>query len=168
MSDQADQLRRLVRETVQQDRTLKPGPPLVVVNGSQKGVGATTIAFQLAKELATQGKRTVLVDANPASPMDATVLASPEMGICDDAKEWSSSVSDIAHPKAPHPKSPCIRKGLASGRFSMEALRRAGSESRGTLDDVLAGDRTVLEALQPMGAGVKILPACWDPEAPPD
>jgi flagellar biosynthesis protein FlhG len=131
MSDQADQLRRLVRATVLQDSTLQPGPPLVVVSGSQKGVGTTTIAIQLVKELAKQGKRTVLVDANPTHP--------------EIAKKWS-----------------------ALEKLSVESLRRANSAPHGPLAEVLAGDRTVTEALEPVAAGVRILPGCWTPEAPPE
>ncbi len=129
MSDQADQLRRLVRKTVQQDSTLQPGPPLVVVCGSQENVGTTTIAIQLAKELAAQGKRTVLVDANPAHP--------------DVARNWATRE-----------------------RLPGESLRRASSEPQNTLAEVLAGDRTVLEALLSMGDGIRLLPGRSTPEAP--
>jgi flagellar biosynthesis protein FlhG len=68
MLDQADQLRRLVRETVHRERANRPGGPLVVVSGGKGGVGTTTIASDLAYHLSLLGKRTVLVDANPSQP----------------------------------------------------------------------------------------------------
>ncbi len=72
--DQADQLRQLVRATVQQHPALAPGVPLIVVSGGKGGVGASTVATELASELAALGKRTVLVDANPLQPDIATQL----------------------------------------------------------------------------------------------
>ncbi len=68
MRDQADQLRKLVRETVSEHPALEPGVPLVVVSGGKSGLGVSTIAIQLARELARLGKRTVLADANLQQP----------------------------------------------------------------------------------------------------
>jgi MinD-like ATPase involved in chromosome partitioning or flagellar assembly len=130
MSDQADQLRRLVRATVQQHVPLQPGPPLVVVSGGQEGVGTTAIAIQLAKELKTQGKRTVLVDANLNHP--------------DIASKWSP------------------REGLPR-----ESLSPVNRELRDTLDEVLSGDRTVLEVLQSTSEGVRLLLGRWNADTPP-
>jgi flagellar biosynthesis protein FlhG len=129
MSDQADQLRRLVRTTVQQHAPLQPGPPLVVVSGGQEGIGTSAIAIQLAKELTTQGKRTVLVDANLNHP--------------DIASKWS------------------LREGLPS-----ESLSSVNHDPRDTLDEVLSGDRTVLEVLQSMSEGVRLLPGLWNADTP--
>lgn len=74
MSDQADKLRQLVRETVNDHPSLEPGVPLVVVSGGTKGVGTSTVAIQLARELARLGKRTVLADANLQQPEMTTRL----------------------------------------------------------------------------------------------
>ena len=74
MHDQADQLRQLVRDTVQADQSLQPGAPLVVLSGGKSGVGTTTIAVRLAQELSRLGKSTVLVDANPTQPDVAKLL----------------------------------------------------------------------------------------------
>ncbi len=68
MQDQACSLRRLVRETVHRERAHRPRGPLVVVSGGKGGVGATTIASDLAYHLSLLGKQTVLVDANPSQP----------------------------------------------------------------------------------------------------
>jgi MinD-like ATPase involved in chromosome partitioning or flagellar assembly len=64
MHDQADQLRKLVRATVEVDAALAPGGPVIAVSGGQAGVGVTTITRQLARELARLGKQVVLIDAN--------------------------------------------------------------------------------------------------------
>jgi MinD-like ATPase involved in chromosome partitioning or flagellar assembly len=74
MHDQADQLRRLVREAVDLRGELAPGGPLIVVSGAQPLLGATTIACGLARELAGLGKQVTLVDANLASPRLAAAL----------------------------------------------------------------------------------------------
>lgn len=68
MSDQATHLRQLVRDAVAQHGELAPGAPLVVVTGAAPGVGATTAACGLARELARLGKQVILVDANLARP----------------------------------------------------------------------------------------------------
>lgn len=117
MHDQADQLRRLVRETVLTERTLLPGVPLVVISGGNAGVGTTTLANRLAQELSLLGNRTVLVDANPARP-----------GI---APHWNVQ---------PH----------------------------AALADVLGGNRTLVEVLQPVSNNVRLLPGRWDQDSPPD
>jgi len=68
MRDQADQLRRIVRETLKEQHALGSGVPLVVVSSGGDHSGATTVAMGLSHELARLGKRTVLVDANPKQP----------------------------------------------------------------------------------------------------
>ncbi len=68
MHDQADQLRQLVRDTIQADQSLQPGVPIIALSGGKGGVGTTTIAARLAQELSRLGKNTVLVDANLAQP----------------------------------------------------------------------------------------------------
>ncbi len=64
MDDQAAELRQLVRR----EATPSTGPPvrpkLVVVTGGRQGVGATTIAVNLAVVLSRRGARGVLVDAD--------------------------------------------------------------------------------------------------------
>jgi flagellar biosynthesis protein FlhG len=73
--DQATHLRQLVREAVDRHGDLAPGAPLVVVTGAQPGIGATTIACGLARELAALGKQVVLIDANLAAPAVAAEFA---------------------------------------------------------------------------------------------
>lgn len=62
MSDQADQLRELVRTAA--SPVTGVGAPIVVVCGGRAGVGSTTLALDLAKALAAGKRRVVLVDAD--------------------------------------------------------------------------------------------------------
>jgi flagellar biosynthesis protein FlhG len=74
MHDQADQLRRLVREAVDLRGELAPGGPLIAVSSAHRHLGASTIACGLACELASLGKQVTLVDANFAAPRLAAML----------------------------------------------------------------------------------------------
>jgi MinD-like ATPase involved in chromosome partitioning or flagellar assembly len=60
--DQADELRQLVRQRCADSAVAQA--PLVVVTGGKGGVGATTLAANLAVALARQGRRAVFVDAD--------------------------------------------------------------------------------------------------------
>jgi flagellar biosynthesis protein FlhG len=63
MSDQADKLRELVESASPPECDAAPGPPMIVVAGGKGGVGATTVAVNLAAALADREHRVVLVDA---------------------------------------------------------------------------------------------------------
>lgn len=65
MSDQANQLRQLVRRQTPAAREDRARPRLLAVTGGKGGVGATTVAVNLAATLARRGCRTGLVDADP-------------------------------------------------------------------------------------------------------
>jgi MinD-like ATPase involved in chromosome partitioning or flagellar assembly len=78
MHDQADQLRKLVRATVEVDATLAPGGPVLAISGGQPQAGVTTIACGLARELARLGKQVVLIDANLQRPRAHEVLGFPQ------------------------------------------------------------------------------------------
>ncbi|MCH7752662.1 MAG: hypothetical protein IH898_10975 [Planctomycetes bacterium] len=95
MPDQADQLRQLVRQAVEARPTLGPGAPIVVLSGGRSGVGTTTLAIQLARELTRLGKRTVLVDANLAKPQLAARLEVPTHGCLADVLDGSRSVGEV-------------------------------------------------------------------------
>jgi flagellar biosynthesis protein FlhG len=62
--DQADELRQLVRQNPMPAVTSGPAPRLIVVSGGKGGVGATTVAMNLAVALARLGNRTVWVDGD--------------------------------------------------------------------------------------------------------
>lgn len=68
MPDQAAQLRKLVRVAAQADPSLAPGGPIVALSGGRGEMGVTTVACQLARELARLGKQVVVIDANLLSP----------------------------------------------------------------------------------------------------
>jgi len=98
MSDQADQLRKLVRQTVQKHPALEPGVPLVVVSGGKGGVGASTVAMELTQELAALGQRSVLVDANPLQPDIASHWGLDVRGCLADVLDGSRSAVEVLHP----------------------------------------------------------------------
>ena len=68
MHDQADKLRKLVREAVAQHGSLALGSPLVAMTGSTPGVGVTSLVRALAIELVRLGKQVIAVDVNLTSP----------------------------------------------------------------------------------------------------
>jgi flagellar biosynthesis protein FlhG len=80
MHDQADQLRKLVRDAVDAHGDLAPGAPIIAISGGSSGAGVTTIACGLARELAGLGKHVVLVDANLAAPRIAENFAAKAHG----------------------------------------------------------------------------------------
>jgi len=98
MSDQADKLRKLVRNTVQQHPSLAPGVPLVVLSGGKGGVGVSTVATELAHELAALGKRSVLVDANPLQPDITSQCGFDVDGCLADVLDGSRSAVEVLRP----------------------------------------------------------------------
>ena len=74
MHDQANDLRRLVRQAISNGNDASAGrPKLIVVSGGKGGVGTTTVAVNLAVALVQRGTRTVLADADTHGP-DARIL----------------------------------------------------------------------------------------------
>lgn len=63
MSDQADKLRQLAGRGIDRDERADGRLPLVAVTGAQAGVGATTVALNLAAVLADRGSQVLLLDA---------------------------------------------------------------------------------------------------------
>ena len=84
MSDQADQLRKLVRETVESRPSLAPGLPIVAFSGGIESLGASTIVWEVAKQLKQLGKKVVAVDANFQKPiLAAKAEVSPTFSLAD-------------------------------------------------------------------------------------
>ena len=74
MHDQANDLRRLVRQAISTRNVASAArPKLIVVSGGKGGVGTTTVAVNLAIALVQRGSRTVLVDAETHGS-DARIL----------------------------------------------------------------------------------------------
>jgi MinD-like ATPase involved in chromosome partitioning or flagellar assembly len=63
MIDQADKLRELVHGAPPPEYDAAPAVPMIVVAGGKGGVGATTVAVNLAAALADREHRVVVVDA---------------------------------------------------------------------------------------------------------
>ncbi len=78
MLDQASELRRLARQWAAGDgKSAFRAPRKIVVSAGKGGVGATTIAVNLAAALGRQGCRTILVDAD-FTGADAALLCGIE------------------------------------------------------------------------------------------
>jgi flagellar biosynthesis protein FlhG len=63
MSDQADKLRALIQTATDAPVGDSAHVPMVVVAGARAGVGATTVAVNLAAAMADRGERVLVVDA---------------------------------------------------------------------------------------------------------
>jgi flagellar biosynthesis protein FlhG len=63
MSDQAEKLRKLFVTPPPVALPVSADIPMIAISGARRGVGATTVAVNLAAALADQGERVVLVDA---------------------------------------------------------------------------------------------------------
>src|SRR5262245_830812 len=63
MSDQADKLRALIETATDAPAGDCSHVPMVVVAGARAGVGATTVAVNLAAAMADRGERVLIVDA---------------------------------------------------------------------------------------------------------
>src|SRR4051812_8203105 len=84
--DQADKLRKLIRTAEDSPRAADARLPMVVVSGARAGVGATTVAVNVAAVLADRGDRVLLVDADENSNSLAEVAAvsrEVEYGVSD-------------------------------------------------------------------------------------
>jgi flagellar biosynthesis protein FlhG len=130
MFDQADKLRQLVRETVQERVVLEPGIPLLAVTAAVPGAGATTLALQLARELAQFGKRIILVDGKLTSPGLATRLGlSPRGGILDVLAGRKAAV-EVLEPVSEDIQLLACEAGATSPQLQAENLRRLVIELR--------------------------------------
>lgn len=86
MPDQADKLRELKATAAGVWRPAGIGLPMIAVTGSRGGVGATTVAVNLAAVLADRGMRVALVDAaecNASIARAADVQAAVRRGTSD-------------------------------------------------------------------------------------
>ena len=98
MHDQADQLRKLVRDAVAADAVLAPGAPVIVVTGACPSVGASTLAGSLAVELAQLGKRVALVDGHLARPQLAELFGVAPVGSLADVLAGTRTAVEVLTP----------------------------------------------------------------------
>ncbi|MEX2558713.1 MAG: P-loop NTPase [Pirellulales bacterium] len=98
MSDQANRLRQLMRQAAQSPCTrpysAAPAPRLLAIAGAKGGVGATTVAVNLAVALAERGRRTLLVDANLERPDTALLCRLGETGSLADVLSGRQSLHE--------------------------------------------------------------------------
>src|SRR5262245_32358661 len=98
MPDQAEKLRSMVAGAKAAPRaghgvTL---PPTIVVTGGKGGVGATTVAINLAAALVQNARRTVLVDAAPHADVAEVLGVDVERrGTLEDLLSGARSATDI-------------------------------------------------------------------------
>jgi MinD-like ATPase involved in chromosome partitioning or flagellar assembly len=128
MPDQATELRRLVREAVDQLGDLAPGAPVIALSGAQPGVGVTTAACGLARELAALGKHVTLVDANLQSPSIAHAFRVKPLGTLADVLAGSRRAIEVLLEPAENIR---LLPGAAlteSTTLDMQALAHISSE----------------------------------------
>jgi flagellar biosynthesis protein FlhG len=112
--DQADELRHLVRLRAASGASLGMIVPLVVVAGGKGGVGATTVAVNLALALARQGRRAVFVDADLDHGGNSRLTKHPEQGSVLDVLAGRRSVHEV----------------LQRGPLGVQVLSGAGLKAR--------------------------------------
>jgi flagellar biosynthesis protein FlhG len=95
MNDQADELRQLARQTALERPVADAGPRRIAVSGAKGGVGATTIAVNLAVALARQGHRTILVDAHLQRPDVAKLCLLEERDTISDVLAARRTVHEV-------------------------------------------------------------------------
>src|SRR3954471_4802324 len=120
MSDQAEKLRRLLKDANVEPLAESAVLPMVVVAGARNGVGATTVAVNLAAAIADRGERVLVVDAAEGGNGLAELA-----GV---AREIEHYVSDIVNGKCD------ARDAIVAGPMGISVLANRGrvSPRRGT------------------------------------
>jgi flagellar biosynthesis protein FlhG len=120
MSDQAEKLRRLSEAVIVEPRADQVQLPMVVVAGARSGVGATTVAVNMAAAIADRGDRVLLVDAAE----DGSDLAD----LAGVSRELQHSTADAMHAKC------TVADAIVEGPVGMRVLanRRCGFGKRGS------------------------------------
>lgn len=141
MHDQADRLRQLAqRAAAGTTPDGSPAPPLVVVSGGKGGVGATTLAVNLAVTLARRRYRVVLVDANFHQPDAAMLCGLDEHETLSEVLSGRRSVQEV----------------LQSGPAGVRVLAGAWAPETATECSPHAQERLVAE-LQRLGSDVDLV-----------
>ena len=95
MSDQAHQLRQLVRTAVQLNPALHPLPRIVAVSGASRGGPTSVVACQTAHELAQLGQRVLLIDADMTTPGIARHLSAAGDGSIADVLSGTRRLVEV-------------------------------------------------------------------------
>jgi len=148
MHDQANDLRRLVSQSGAAGPGLESPPPeLVVIAGGKGGVGATTVAVNLAALLAMQGHRTVLVDADPDGGNAAMLAGLEERYTIADVLSGRRTVQEVLETgpgglqvlPGPWGLSSIAEHPAAAHERLVEQLQGLGSKAEVIIVDAAAG-----------------------------
>jgi flagellar biosynthesis protein FlhG len=128
MLDQAYTLRQLVQTAPTAARRERFSPPMIVVAGGKAGVGATTVAVNLAAVLADRDERVVLVDGTQHDG-DLADVAGVGPAIQRSLNEVIAGECSAAEALAPGPAGTLVlaqrrihRKGLDTSRPAQQRL----------------------------------------------
>lgn len=134
MPDQADKLRELkVTASAVPKPAAAPGIPMIAVTGSRGGVGATTVAVNLAAVLADRGRRVVLVDAAECNSAVAQ-LAGVQSSIRRGTAEVAAGVCGAVEALVPGPVGMRVLAQRLSDRTASEFSRSAQQRLLSELD----------------------------------
>jgi flagellar biosynthesis protein FlhG len=114
MIDQAHKLRSMVQAAAPDIDDRDVELPLVAVTGARAGVGATTVALNLAAVLADQGERVLLVDGGP-SRNEANEIVGGRRGV-------EFGLGDVLSGRCE------IREAIVSGPAGVRMLINRGSD----------------------------------------
>lgn len=137
--DQADELRQLVRQRALMAGQGGPPVPLLVVAGGKGGVGATTIAANLAIALARQGRRSVFVDCDLDHGGNAALGQHPERGSVVDVLAGRRTVHEV----------------LERGPSGIQVLSGAWASGE-VLDCTAAAQQRFIDDVQSLGPHVEV------------
>jgi flagellar biosynthesis protein FlhG len=139
MADQANKLRQLIHGPVPFERVAPDGPAMVVVAGGKAGVGATTVAVNLAAVLANSVGRVLVVDAVEEQSnllVAAGVRRKGEFGLAD-ALSGKCEIED-AIVEGPHGLR-ILARGRVSPRRDPASRRDAATVGRAEQQRLLSG-----------------------------
>jgi flagellar biosynthesis protein FlhG len=151
MADQADKLRSLAHAMPVVTSAVGAGAPMVVVTGCKSGVGATTVAVNIAAVLADRGMRVLLVDADEerSSMSEIAGLRTTSEYTLADAIAGKCNVSEaVVH--GPSGVKTLIARGRGAVKRSLQT--RAAATSTDFRRSSAAWDKQLVAALRALGS----------------
>jgi flagellar biosynthesis protein FlhG len=145
MSDQAEKLRRLSKAASVEPCDAPASLPMVVVAGARNGVGATTVAVNLAVAIADRGARVLVVDAAEGGNQVAD-MAGVARNVEHCAADVMSGKCDVADAVVDGPMGLRVlaNRGRGGARFDREF--RTSTSSAGARNSTTVGEN--LRAVQ--------------------